>query len=308
MTEQQTSVLHLQTVRDYIRYCYSTMMKKKVFLGHGHTSAIDEAKQLVLAALYLPWDADDIILDAALLPEEKERAVSFITRRVDQREPLPYIINEAWFMQMPFYVDRRVLIPRSPIAQLIETEFSPFLRHGPITRILDLCTGSGCIGIACAFAFEDAKVDLADISRDALAVAQINIDKYELQDQVSLIESDLFNDVQHKYDLIVSNPPYVDKSDLNTMPAEFDHEPTLALGSGDDGLDICKQMLAQANDYLHDDGLLVVEVGNSEVHLMEQFPQVPFIWVELPLGGNGVFVISAQELKNHRALFVAASK
>jgi ribosomal protein L3 glutamine methyltransferase len=308
MTEQQTCVLHLQTVRDYIRYCYSTMMEKKVFLGHGHTSAIDEAKQLVLAALYLPWDADDIILDAALLLAEKERVLSFITRRVDQREPLPYIINEAWFMQMPFYVDRRVLIPRSPIAQLIETEFSPFLRHGPVERILDLCTGSGCIGIACAFAFEDAKVDLADISRDALAVAQINIDKYELQDQVSLIESDLFNDVQHKYDLIVSNPPYVDKSDLNTMPAEFDHEPALALGSGDDGLDICKQMLAQANDHLTDDGLLVVEVGNSEVHLMEQFPQVPFIWAELPLGGNGVFVISAQELKNYRALFVADSQ
>lgn len=303
MTKQQTCVSHLQTVRDYIRYCYSTMMKQKVFLGHGHTSAIDEAKQLVLAALYLPWDADDIILDAALLPEEKERALSFITRRVDQREPLPYIINEAWFMQMPFYVDRRVLIPRSPIAQLIETEFSPFLKHGPIERILDLCTGSGCIGIACAFAFDDAKVDLADISSDALAVAQINIDKYELHDQVNLIESDLFDQVEHQYDLIVSNPPYVDKSDLNTMPAEFDHEPALALASGDDGLDICKQILAQANDYLSDDGLLVVEVGNSEVHLMEQFPQVPFIWVELPLGGNGVFVISAQELKSHRALF-----
>jgi len=308
MTESQTCVLHLQTVRDYIRYCYSTMMKQKVFLGHGHTSAIDEAKQLVLAALYLPWDADDIILDAALLPEEKERVLSFVSRRIDQREPLPYIINEAWFMQMPFYVDRRVLIPRSPIAQLIETEFSPFLRLGPVDRILDLCTGSGCIGIACAYAFEDAKVDLADISRDALAVAQINIDKYELQDQVSLIESDLFEQVQHQYDLIVSNPPYVDKSDLNTMPAEFDHEPALALGSGDDGLDICKQILAKANDYLSDEGLLVVEVGNSEVHLMEQFPQVPFIWVELPLGGNGVFVISAQELKNHRALFIEASK
>ncbi|MCJ8340894.1 MAG: 50S ribosomal protein L3 N(5)-glutamine methyltransferase [Pseudomonadales bacterium] len=303
MIEQQQCPESLLSIRDYIRLCYSQMMQQKIYLGHGHVNAIDEAKQLVLAAVYLPWDADDLVLDARLLAAEKQRILAFMHRRIKQREPLPYIINQAWFMQMPFFVDSRVLIPRSPIAQLIETQFSPFLRTGPVNRILDLCTGSGCIGIACAYAFEEAQVDLADISTDALAVASINIEQHKMTEQVSIIESDLFANIELKYDLIVSNPPYVDKKDLAEMPEEYHHEPELALGSGDDGLELCKIMLAQACNYLTEDGLLVVEVGNSEVHLMQQFPQVPFIWVELAEGGNGVFVISAAELKQYAALF-----
>ena len=296
MTETEQLLTTLNSSRDFIRYCYSKMMEQKVYFGHGHVSALDEARQLVLAALYLPWDADEIVLDGALLESEKKRVLSFMQRRIQFREPLPYIINEAWFMQMPFYVDRRVLIPRSPIAQLIEQAFSPFLQAYPVNRILDMCTGSGCIGIGCAYAFEQAHVDIADISAEALQVADMNIRKHEMQDQVSIIQSDLFEQVTEQYDLIVSNPPYVDRSDLASMPAEYQHEPALALGSGDDGLDICKQILAQACDYLTEEGLLVVEIGNSEVHLMEQFQEVPFIWVELAEGGNGVFAISKAQL------------
>lgn len=308
MIEKDQCLANLHTIRDYIRLCFSQMMQQKVYFGHGHVSAIDEARQLVLAAVHLPWDSDELVLDAKLLLVEKEQVLSFMQRRIQQREPLPYITNEAWFMQMPFYVDQRVLIPRSPIAQLIENQFSPFLKNGPIENVLDLCTGSGCIGIACAYAFEEANVDLADISVDALTVAKLNIEKHGLTDQVQAIESDLFSKLNKKYDLIVSNPPYVDKNDLAQMPKEYLHEPELALGSGDDGLDLCKKMLAQANDYLTDDGLLVVEVGNSEIHLMQQYPQVPFIWVELEQGGNGVFAISAEDLEQHRSLFVATNQ
>ncbi len=303
MTETEQLLTTLNSSRDFIRYCYSKMMEQKVYFGHGHVSALDEARQLVLAALYLPWDADEMVLDGTLLETEKKRILGFMQRRIQFREPLPYIINEAWFMQMPFYVDRRVLIPRSPIAQLIEQEFSPFLQADPVNRVLDMCTGSGCIGIGLAYAFEQAHVDIADISAQALQVADINIAKHEMQDQVSIIQSDLFEQVCEQYDLIVSNPPYVDKSDLVSMPAEYQHEPALALGSGDDGLDICKKILAQACDYLTEHGLLVVEVGNSEVHLMEQFEQVPFTWVELPEGGNGVFVISRAQLLPFASLF-----
>ena len=303
MIKQQDYLGTLSSIRDFTRLCYSKMMQHKVYLGHGQVNPADEARQLVLAALYLPWDTDEAMLDAKLLDVEKKRIVEFMTRRIEGREPLPYIINEAWFMQLPFYVDTRVLVPRSPVSQLIENQFSPFLRPGPVERILDLCTGSGCIGIACAYVFDSGFVDIADISSSALEVAHINIEKHEMQDQMAIIESDLFANVSHKYDLIISNPPYVDRSDLAQMPAEYQHEPALALGSGADGLDICKQILAQANDYLTDDGLLVVEVGNSEIHLMQQYPQVPFTWVDLAEGGNGIFAISAQDLKPHRALF-----
>ncbi|MGB1238069.1 MAG: 50S ribosomal protein L3 N(5)-glutamine methyltransferase [Pseudomonadales bacterium] len=305
MLDRTQCIAQLETLRDFIRLCASQMKAHQVYMGHGHVSEIEEARQLVLAAVNLPWDSEEWLLDARLLDAEKERALSFIERRVIAREPLPYIIKEAWFMGMPFHVDERVLVPRSPIAQLIETQFSPFLRPGPLDRVLDLCTGSGCIGIACAYAFEEAQVDLADISEDALVVAQQNIERHALEDQVRALHSDVFSGVEGRYDLIVSNPPYVDRDDVASMPAEYHHEPEIALGSGDDGLDLCKQILAQACDYLTEDGLLVVEVGNSEVHLMTQFPEVPFTWVDLPGGGNGIFAITAAELSPHRQLFTA---
>lgn len=304
MIDQEQVTKELKTVRDFIRWTCSLLNEHDVYLGHGNVSVWDESVQLVMAAIYLSWNNDAAVLDARLLSHEKKRIIDFVKQRVEERKPLPYITNEAWFMEMPFYVDERVLIPRSPIAQLLETEFSPFLRSGPVGHILDLCTGSGCIGIACAYVFEEAEVDLIDISEDALEVARINIEQHELEERVTPIHSDLFEAVKGmKYDLIVSNPPYVDQDDFETMPVEFQHEPELALTSGPDGLDITRRILREACDYLTDDGLLVVEVGNSEVHLMEQFPHVPLIWVDLPNGGNGVFAISAQELKQYRDEF-----
>ena len=304
MIDQEQVTKELKTVRDFIRWTCSLLNEHDVYLGHGNVSVWDESVQLVMAAIYLSWNNDAAVLDARLLSHEKKRIIDFVKQRVEERKPLPYITNEAWFMEMPFYVDERVLIPRSPIAQLLETEFSPFLRSGPVGHILDLCTGSGCIGIACAYVFEEAEVDLIDISEDALEVARINIEQHELDERVTPIHSDLFEAVNGmKYDLIVSNPPYVDQDDFETMPVEFQHEPELALTSGPDGLDITRRILREACDYLTDDGLLVVEVGNSEVHLMEQFPHVPLIWVDLPNGGNGVFAISAQELKQYRDEF-----
>ncbi len=304
MIDQEQVATELQTVRDFIRWTCSLLNEHKVYLGHGNINAWDEAVQLVMAGVHLSWNSDKTVLDARLLTSEKARVISFVCQRVEARKPLPYITNEAWFMGMPFYVDERVLIPRSPVAQLIETEFSPFLREGLVERVLDLCTGSGCIGIACAYAFEEAQVDLVDISVEALVVAQKNIEQHELEERVTAIQSDLFEAVSgHKYDLIVSNPPYVDQQDFESMPQEYHHEPELALTSGNDGLDITRSILREACDYLTEDGLLVVEVGNSEVQLMTEFPHVPFIWVDLPEGGNGVFVITAQELKHFRDEF-----
>jgi ribosomal protein L3 glutamine methyltransferase len=274
-----------------------------VFFGHGTDNAWDEAVQLVLGAVGLPWNTNPAVLDARLTFSERMRVVEFLRQRVEERKPLPYLIGEAWFLGMPFYVNENVLIPRSPIAELVQTRFSPWLRPGPVGRILDLCAGSGCIGIGCADVFEEAEVDLVDVSVQALEVAARNVSRYQLEDRVNVIQSDLFSALQGRcYDLIVSNPPYVDAADYAAMPAEFRHEPELALTSGEDGLDITRTILRQACEFLRDGGLLVVEVGNSEVHLMQQFPGVPFVWVELE-HGNGVFAISAEDLQQYRDLF-----
>ncbi|MGB2129846.1 MAG: 50S ribosomal protein L3 N(5)-glutamine methyltransferase [Marinobacterium sp.] len=303
-SDQAVVISELHTLRDYIRYALSEFSRHQVFFGHGHAEAWDEASQLVLNAVDLPWDVNPAVLDGRLVTAEKERILDFLQQRAGERKPLPDITGEAWFMGLPFHVDERVLIPRSPVAELIAAEFEPWLRPGPVNRILDLCTGSGCIGIACAYAFEEAEVDLADISGDALEVARRNIERHELSDRVRACQGDLFDAVAGEvYDLIVSNPPYVDADDLASMPAEYQHEPALALGSGPDGLDITRRILRHAADHLTPEGLLVVEVGNSEVHLMESLPELPLIWVELEQGGNGVFVITAAELRAHADLF-----
>ena len=230
---------------------------------------------------------------------EQARAISeLLARRIDERLPAAYLTGKAWFCGLPFKVDERVLVPRSPIAELIANEFSPWLRAAP-KRVLDLCTGSGCIGIACAYAFPGAEVLLSDISADALAVAQDNIALHELADRVSVCESDGLASVPGKFDLIVSNPPYVDQSDLDAMPAEFHAEPVLGLASGNDGLDFTRELLSTAATALNDDGLLVCEVGNSWNALESAFPELPFIWMELEQGGHGVFVLTAAELRAH---------
>lgn len=287
----------LHTVRDYLRYASSRFSASTVFFGHGTDNVWDEAVQLVMRTLHLPLDNNTLFLDARLTREERQLILERIQRRIDDRVPLAYLLGEAWFMGMPFHVDERVLVPRSPIGELIENGFQPWLGDKPVERILDLCTGSGCIGIGAATIFEDACVDLSDISPDALAVAESNIDLHELRERVRTVQSDVFANISGQYDIIVSNPPYVDAEDLAGMPQEFHHEPALGLAAGNDGLDIAHRIIAGAAEHLTPGGLLVVEVGNSWVALDEAYPDLPFTWLDFSNGGDGVFAIAEQDLR-----------
>lgn len=293
----------LATIQDMMRWAYSYFNASDLYYGHGYDNAWDEAQQLVLAALYLPADVPEAMYQSRLTLVEKERVIHLIETRLGMRQPVAYLTNSAWFCGSEFYVDERTIVPRSPIGELIMQKFAGLIDHEP-KRILDMCTGSGCIAIACAQQFLEAEVDAVDLSLDALDVAQINIERHGLAERVFPISSDLFNDIpQDKYDLIVTNPPYVDEEDLDDMPQEFHFEPEMSLGSGADGLDITKRILAQAADYLTDNGVLVCEVGNSMVHLIEQFPTVPFNWIEFKNGGLGVFSLTRAQLVEYRHLF-----
>ena len=290
----------LYTIRDCIRWAVSQFNQHQLFYGHGLGSAIDEAVYLTLYALHLPYDFDETYFDSRLTYNERMDVIQLLKQRIELRKPAAYLTHEAWFAGLKFYVDERVLVPRSPMAELIENQFQPWIEPGRVARILDLCTGSGCIAIACAYAFEHAQVDAVDLSADALQVAQINIDSHQCDDQVSLIESDLFSNVeQKKYDIIVSNPPYVDAEDMTALPDEYRHEPEMGLQAGHDGLDLVVPMLQQARQYLTDHGLLIVEVGNSEEALQARFPQVPFLWLAFEHGGHGVFLLTAQQLDEY---------
>ncbi|WP_129142179.1 50S ribosomal protein L3 N(5)-glutamine methyltransferase [Modicisalibacter coralii] len=294
----------LVTLRDCLRWATSEFHVGRLHFGHGTASAWDEAVALVLGALHLPWDVDPAVLDGRLLDVERARIVALVRARIETRKPLPYLLGEAFFAGHPFVVDERVLIPRSPIAELIEHDFAAWFPDQPPARVLDLCTGSGCIGIATALHLPTAEVDLADISPDALAVAKINITRHEVGTRVRAVASDLFERLAgQRYDLIVVNPPYVDARDLTGMPAEFRHEPSLALGAGEDGLDIVRRLLREARSHLEDDGVLIVEVGNSDRHLEAAYPEVPFLWLEFERGGHGVFALTAAELDEYAAHF-----
>lgn len=303
LAEAEASLI---TIRDYIRFGVSALRLHDVHLGHGSNDPFAEATALVLQTLGLDWSADAEILDAKLLPSERRAVVELIRRRVNERTPLGYLLNLAYFAGLPFYVDERVLVPRSPIAELIAGRFQPWLAVEP-QRVLDLCTGSGCIAIAVATEFPEALVDAADISMDALSVASVNVEHHDLLERVNLIESDVFSKLPgQRYDLIVSNPPYVDAEDMADLPPEFEKEPELGLASGRDGLDLTRRILAEAADHLTDDGVLVVEVGNSQWALEQSFPDVPFEWVEFENGGQGVFVLSAAQCREFQSLFQAA--
>lgn len=291
----------LSTIRDYIRYAMSCFNQANIFYGHGTDNPWDEAVQLVLNTVHLPWDMSDVVMDSRLTLSEKEHILSRLKSRVVDRVPSAYLMREAWFMGLPFYVDERVLVPRSPIAEMIENGFQPWLQADPVTDILDLCTGSGCIGIASALVFSDANVDLVDLSKDALDVAAINVEKHHLTDRVRLIQSDVFESVTKQYQVIVSNPPYVDAKDIAEMPQEFHNEPQMGLAAGIDGLDIVRTILAEARQHLTDDGILIVETGNSWEALERAYPEVPFTWIEFEHGGHGVFIISAAELDQYKA-------
>ena len=299
----QQAIEQLPSIIDWVRFASSEFERQGVYYGHGTDNPWDEALLLVTATLQMPIEISPQQAQCRLINAEREQLAELIQRRIDERIPVAYLINEAWFCGMPFYVDERVLVPRSPLAEIIHNRVSPFMDGKEPVRILDLCCGSGCIGIASLQVFPDAQLDLADLSRDALDVAEINIERHQLFDQVAAIESDLFSNLQPGYDLILSNPPYVDAEDLADMPAEYQHEPAMGLGSGNDGLDITRQILANACDYLNPEGVLVVEVGNSWIHLEAQFPDVPFTWVEFEHGGDGVFVFTREQLAAHQHHF-----
>lgn len=287
----------LKTIRDLIRYATSRFNEAGLFFGHGTDNAWDDATALVYHTLHLTHTLYPVTIDTRVTEEERVNVLDLIYERIERRLPVPYLTNEAWFSGLSFYVDERVLIPRSPIAELIERHFEPWIDPDQVTRILDLCTGSGCIAIACALAFPDATVDASDISSDALAVAKINTLRHNVEDQVNLIESDLFNAIPaRKYDIIVSNPPYVSASEMDALPKEYLHEPQTGLASGKDGLDCARRILREAANYLTDHGILVVEVGNSEVALAEAYPDVPFTWLEFERGGGGVFVLTKEQI------------
>ena len=288
----------LQNIRDFIRYGASRFSEAGLCFGHGTDNALDEAAWLVLYALQLPLTVSGHWWDARLTPVEKQRVMAVLDERIHTRKPAAYITGEAFFMGLPFHVDERVLVPRSPLAEPISDGFAPWLEVDSVERVLDLCTGSGCIGIACAMVFDNAQVDLADISDDALAVAQKNIQRHGLQDRVKTWQADVFQGLPATtYDLIVSNPPYVDAQDMAALTPEFRHEPALGLAAGEDGLDVVSRILAEAGVRLSEQGVLVVEVGNSAPAVEARWPDVPFVWLEFSQGGEGVFLLTADVVR-----------
>lgn len=294
------AINELQTLGDLVRWGASRFQEAQLTYGHGTDNALDESFNLVRHALHLPHEIPPYMVQCKITRAERQKVVQLLVDRITTRNPAPYLVNEAWFAGLPFYVDERVLIPRSPISELIETQFEPWIDPDRVRRVLDLCTGSGCIAVACALMFPDAQVDATDVSSVALEVAQINVEKYALQEKIRLIQSDVFDGLisaQDQYDVIVSNPPYVNAEDMAGLTEEFRREPALALEAGHDGLDIVKRILKQAKDFLTPQGLLVVEVGNSYPELIEQFPQIPFVWPEFVKGGHGVFVLTKEQLE-----------
>jgi len=269
-----------------------------LYYGHGTDNAYDEAVFMVLRSLDIPFDVADNLLNHPLDASAIDKVVSLINERISTRKPAAYLLNEAWFAGLPFFVNEHVLVPRSPFAELIAEQFSPWCDADNVKSILDIGTGSGCIAIASALAFPDAKVDAVDISADALAVARRNIERHELQQRVTLFQSDLFDEIKDRqYDLIIANPPYVDDEEMAALPAEYQHEPLLGLHAGPDGLDIVKRILESAADHLTERGVIAVEVGNSQHALSEQYPDVPFLWLEFEHGGEGVFLLTREELQ-----------
>ena len=276
-------------------------------MGHGTSTALDEAAALILHTVYQPYNLSDAYLETVLTLKERQNVIDIIDRRIIERKPAAYLTHEAIFAGLPFYVDERVLVPRSPIAELIEQRFDPWVEEDQVERILDLCTGSACIAIACAYAFPEAYVDAVDLSADALAVAEMNVAKHRFDDTVTLYQSDLFNELpDHRYDIIVSNPPYVSHAEWEQLPAEFRAEPDMGFKGGESGLDIVLRILVEADRYLTEQGILIVEVGSSAETLQYTFPDVPFYWLDFERGGDGVFLLTAEQVNQYHELFLAA--
>ena len=290
----------LETITDFIRWGASVFKQSGLFYGHGNATAIDEAAYLVLHTLNLEPDTHSVYFSSKLTDNEKHLVIDVLFRRAKEKIPAAYLTNESWFAGLSFYVDERVLVPRSPIAELIQNHYEPWVDADKVEQILDLCTGSGCIAIANAYYFPNADIDAVDVSEDALDVALQNIEKHGLVDQVNIIQSDLFSNLKGKqYDIIVSNPPYVDAEDMANLPKEYLSEPKIGLAAGDDGLELVIPMLEQASEYLYPGGILIVEVGNSEHALQQRYPDLPFYWFEFEHGGEGIFLLTKEQLVDY---------
>ncbi len=308
MTTDSTDALNtLTTLRDYIRWAASRFTEAGLFFGHGNATALDEAAALVLHTVHQPHDLVDYYLEAHLTRAERQTLLAAIELRINSRKPIAYITHEARFAELSFYVDERVLVPRSPLAEMIQEQFIPWVAPEKVRHILDLCTGSACIAIACAYSFPEAQVDAVDLSANALEVAAINVAKHELEGEVQLWTSDLFEALPPTlYDIIVSNPPYVAISEWQQLPAEFHAEPKMGFTAGETGLDIVLRILVQAHQFLSSRGILVVEVGSSAETLQATFPAVPFYWLNFERGGEGVFLLTAQQVTEYHSLFKEA--
>ncbi len=294
----------LQTLRDLVRWGASNFNAAGAVYGHGTDNALDEALALVLHAVHLDPDLPADFLEARVTPVERSRILELFRRRAEDRVPTAYLTREARFAGLWFYVDERVLVPRSPMAELVEQRFEPWLEPDAVGRVLDLCTGSGCIAIACAHAFPAAQVDATDLSPDAAEVARRNVREHRLEDRVEVAVGDLYAPLGPAvYDLIVSNPPYVSRPDMEALPREYRHEPELGLAAGEDGLDVVRRILRGAPAHLAPDGILVAEVGGSRAALADAYPQVPFLWLDFERGGDGVFLLTAEQLQEHADVF-----
>ena len=300
MVEMNYSQAHkeLFTIRDWLRFTVSRFEEAGIFFGHGTANAYDEAVWLVMSALHLPHDTLENFLDAVITEVERKRLAHLIERRITDRTPTAYLLREAWLRGYKFYVDERVIVPRSFIAELLDDGLSPWIEYPEMVEsAADICTGSGCLGILLADAFPNADIDVVDISPDAIAVANINIANYGLQERVQAVQSDMFTALAGKtYDLIISNPPYVDAQAMAALPQEYRNEPQLALGSGDAGLDHTHTLLREAPRFLNDGGLLIVEIGHNRDTLLEAYPELPFTWLEVEAGNEFVFLLTKEQL------------
>jgi len=305
MSEQPDELI---TIQDFVRWGASRFNAAGLFFGHGTDNALDEALHLVVHSLHLPPDLPTAYRDCRLTPGERVAVTDLVERRIRERKPAAYLTQRSWFAGLEFFVNEDVLVPRSPLAELIEAGFDPWIDADGVRRVLDLCTGSGCIGIATAVYLPHVEVDLVDISAAALRVAGTNVENHGLGDRVQALESDLFSAlVGRRYDIIVSNPPYVGAEELASLPEEYRREPALGLAGGESGLDLVLRILSDAATFLEEGGILVVEVGNTAAELTRRFPDLPFLWLEFERGGEGVFLLNRDQLVEHHEAFAEAA-